>query len=195
MKQFYNTQTHVGHVFGMVFFLLFGLVLVGAGCYQTAPTVNTESDSSAATPKAQESATTETKPVNTSPDTVSFSGTVIAGTTTPLIEFNQADYDSANDEGYVVLLYYYANWCPECKVEFEDTKKAFDKMGYKNVVGFRVHFNDDDTTDAEEELAKEFGVAYQHTKVILKNGERVLKSPSSWKTDQYLSEVKKVVEE
>ena len=45
-------------------------------------------------------------------------------------------------------------------------------------------------TDADEKnLAREFGVAYQHTKVLLKNGKRILKSPETWDKARYLKEI------
>jgi len=121
----------------------------------------------------------------------SFSGAVIAGSSSPLLEFNQRDYTAARASGRVVVLYFYANWCPLCKAEFVDTKAAFNALKDDSVVGFRVHFNDNDITPEMEALAREFGVAYQHTKVFLKNGERVLKSPETWSKERYMQEITK----
>lgn len=118
----------------------------------------------------------------------SFKGAVIAGSSSPLLEFNQRDYTAALESNRVVVLYFYANWCPVCRAEFADTMVAFNSLTEENVVGFRVHFNDDDLTPEMEALAREFGVAYQHTKVFIKNGERVLKSPETWSTERYLTE-------
>ena len=66
---------------------------------------------------------------------------------------------------------------------------AFDELTGDRVIGFRVNYNDNQTSEAERELASEFGVAYQHTKVFLKNGERVGKYPDSWDKDRYLTEI------
>lgn len=118
----------------------------------------------------------------------SFRGAVIAGSSSPLLEFNQRDYETALAHNRVVVLYFYASWCPICREEFEHTKEAFDSLTHENVVGFRVHFNDSEVTPPMEALAREFGVAYQHTKVFVKNGERVLKSPETWNTARYLEE-------
>lgn len=131
----------------------------------------------------------EQSTIDTSSEPLSFSGTILAGSTSPLLEYNDADYQKAKSSGKLVVLYYYANWCPICIAEFEKTKSAFNELKRDDVVGFRINFNDNETTDAEEALAREYGVAYQHTKVFLQNGERVLKSPESWEQSRYLDEI------
>jgi len=119
----------------------------------------------------------------------SFSGEVLAGSQSPLLDFNEPDYQKAIASDKLVVLYFYANWCPSCKIEFPKMQSAFDELSGDNVVGFRVNYNDNQTDKAEKALAKEFGVAYQHTKVFVKNGERVLKSPETWDKSRYTSEI------
>ncbi len=127
-------------------------------------------------------------------DTLSFSGTVLAGSATKLYDYTEADYTKAVASDKLVVLYFYANWCPTCKEEVANALyPAFNDMNAKNVVAFRVNYNDNETDDSEKELAREFGVAYQHTKVFVKNGERVLKSPESWNKDRYFSEIEKAL--
>ena len=123
---------------------------------------------------------------------VSFSGSVISGSNSPLLEFNEADYQKALASDKLVVLYFYANWCPLCKEEFGgETEPAFDDLTTDKVVGFRVHYNDNETTDRDKELAREFGIGYQHTKVFLKDGERVLKSPETCDKERYIEEINK----
>jgi len=124
---------------------------------------------------------------------VKFTGTVLAGNSSPLLEYSKADFDAAVGSGKLVVLYFYANWCPICKAEFPKAEAAFDALTVDQVVGFRVNYNDSDTEDGETALAKEYGVAYQHTKVFLKNGSRILKSPESWETSRYTSEITKAL--
>ena len=121
-----------------------------------------------------------------------FSGTLLAGNSAPLLDFNKADYDKALASGKIVFIYFYANWCPICRAEVPSLEAAFNELTTNKVIGFRVNYNDDETDDDEKNLARQFGVAYQHTKVILKNGERVLKSPESWDKQKYLSEINKL---
>lgn len=127
-------------------------------------------------------------------ESVSFSGAVLAGNTTPLLDFNRADYEKARAANKKIVLYFYANWCPVCKKEVESALyPAFNEFDDASIVGFRVNYNDNQTDADEEALAREFGVAYQHTKVILdENGNRVLKSPTSWSKSQYAEEVAKL---
>lgn len=125
-----------------------------------------------------------------------YTGDRLAGTPElPLLDFNKEDYEKAVSEGKLVALFFYANWCPICRVEFPKMEEAFDHLPaissvmVRDVVGFRVNYNDNQTDDYEKGLAKEFGVAYQHTKVFVRDGERLLKSPETWDMDRYISEI------
>jgi thiol-disulfide isomerase/thioredoxin len=118
-----------------------------------------------------------------------YNGTVLAGSTSKLIDFNRDDYNQAIASDKLVVLYFYANWCPICREEVPKMYQAFNQLTSDEVVGFRVNFNDNETDDDERTLASQFGVAYQHTKVFLKNKERVLKSPETWETERYLTEI------
>lgn len=122
-----------------------------------------------------------------------YTGTVLAGKSAPLLDFVKADYDAAVKTDKLVVLYFYANWCPICKAEFPVMQGAFNKLTTDKVIGFRVNYNDSDTDDNEKNLAREFGVAYQHTKVFVKNGERILKSPEGWDDKRYDTEINKAL--
>jgi thiol:disulfide interchange protein len=124
---------------------------------------------------------------------MSDSSSILAGTTTKYIAFNQEDYNKALEENKIILLYFYASWCPICQAEQKEVFSAFEEMDYPNVVGFRVNYRDSDVEEFEEQLAKEHGITYQHTKVIIKDGERVLKAPDSWDKEGYLKEIGDVV--
>lgn len=121
-----------------------------------------------------------------------YTGKVLAGSTTKYLDFNNADYGKALKEKKKILLYFYANWCPICKREQVDTFAAFNELNDPDLIGFRVNFRDSDTDSDEEALAKEFGVSYQHTKILLKDGQRVGKFPDSWGKERYLDELVKI---
>ncbi len=115
--------------------------------------------------------------------------THLAGTTTQYHEFTHEAYKQAKEENKVILLFFYASWCQECREEQTALHNAFNQLNEPNVIGFRVNYKDSDTQAAEVDLAREFGITYQHTKVILKNGERVQKSGESWDKERYVSEL------
>ncbi len=122
---------------------------------------------------------------------IGYKGELLAGNESPYLVFNKEDYDKALSENKTILLYFYANWCPECKIEQPETISAFNEMKNKNLIGFRVNYKDSDTDNNEIALAKEFGISYQHTKVIIKGGVKLLKAPDSWNKDRYLEELNK----
>ncbi|MEK7061817.1 MAG: thioredoxin family protein [Patescibacteria group bacterium] len=122
-----------------------------------------------------------------------YSGVVLAGKSASLLDFVKADYDAAIKTDKLVVLYFYANWCPSCKAEFPLMQDAFNGLTTDKVIGFRVNYNDNATDSNEKTLAQQFGVAYQHTKVFVKNGNRILKSPEGWDKNRYTSEINKAL--
>lgn len=118
-----------------------------------------------------------------------FEGAVLSFSDSPVLDFNEGDYNQALDSGRVIILFFYAKWCPVCQAEIPKFYEAMEELNNPNLVGFRVNYNDDDTDSFEEQLARDFGVAYQHTKVILVDGMRELKAPDSWEKDRYITEL------
>lgn len=155
------------------------------------PTVPSQVSVTATTVQATAAPTTgvSTSTASATPVGSTFTGRVLAGTASPLIDFNKADYDVARNSDKLVVLYFYATWCPICQAEQPNLEGAFNELATDRVVGFRVNYNDGDTDDNERMIAREFGVAYQHTKVFLKGGQRVLKSPEAWDKPRYLTEI------
>lgn len=153
------------------------LLLLGVSCAPNGATpitaVEVEANVNATVAAAVDTATEEqTMPV--------YAGNRLAGTVAPYLEFTQSDYDQAVASGNTIVLDFYANWCPICRVEEPALLSSFNALNDSNVVGFRVNYNDDDTDDAEAALADQFGVTYQHTKVIVRNGQIGLKTQNTW---------------
>lgn len=122
-----------------------------------------------------------------------YSGEVLAGTTSPYIVFNKADYNKALSSNKIILLDFYANWCPICRAEAPELKAGFDSLTTDKVVGFRVNFNDSDTDADEKALAQQFNVPYQHTKILLKDGKEIARSSDQWTKDDFIKQVTAVV--
>lgn len=110
-----------------------------------------------------------------------------------VLMFTSSGYQRALASDKLIVLYFYADWCPVCQAEFPKMISAFNKLTSDGAVGFRVNYKDDFTDEDEIALAKQFGIAYQHTKVFLKNGKQVLKSPESWDETRYVNEIEKAL--
>ncbi|MEK7152108.1 MAG: thioredoxin family protein [Patescibacteria group bacterium] len=123
-----------------------------------------------------------------------YTGTVLAGKSAPLLEFNKADYDAAIASDKLVVLYFYANWCPVCKEETANALyPAFNELTTDKVIGFRVNYKDNETNSDEKALAVQYGIPYQHTKVLVKNGKQILKAPDGWNKARYTTEINKAL--
>ncbi len=73
------------------------------------------------------------------------------------------------------ILFFYATWCPSCKIANADFEQNANKIPQDTVV-IRVNYNDQDVDQYEKELAKKHGITYQHTFVqIDENGESITK--------------------
>jgi thiol-disulfide isomerase/thioredoxin len=151
-------------------FLVVLLITVGGGIYLT------QSQNKAKEPVTAESEKTESE---SSSDT-EFRGKVLAGKQAKYIEFNTRDFEKAKELDKIIFLDFYANWCPECRSEAPNLLQGFNNLNSDSVVGFRVNYKDSDTSEDEKNLAKDLGITYQHTKVILRNGQEVFRTQDTW---------------
>jgi len=108
-------------------------------------------------------------------------------------EFSKSEYDSALASGKIIVLDFYANWCPICRGEAPEIQAGFDSLANDGVVGFRVNFKDTETDKDEEQLAKEFNIPIQHTKIILQNGKEVTRSSDPWDRQTLIENVTNVI--
>lgn len=84
------------------------------------------------------------------------------------VGYSSDSYEKAKEEGKVVMLYFTANWCPTCQAQEPVNIKAFEELKEdSDIVIFKIHILDSETTDEAEELAEEFKVRLQHTYVII----------------------------
>ncbi len=73
------------------------------------------------------------------------------------------------------VIFFYANWCPTCKTANEDFLANEAKIP-QDVVVIRTNYNDTDTDQEEKDLAKKYGITYQHTFVYIDgNGNEISK--------------------
>lgn len=86
--------------------------------------------------------------------------TVMMKKSSRYVPYSKADFEKAS--GKRLVLYFYATWCPSCKVAQEDFSARGDKIP-EDVIVMRVNYNDPDTDQEEKALAKQYGISYQHT--------------------------------
>ena len=122
-----------------------------------------------------------------------YTGRVLAGTKAPFIIFNLPDYEKALKDNKVIVLDFFANWCPECRAEAPQLHAGFDALNSDKVIGFRVNYNDTDTDKDERDLAGKYAITFQHTKIIIKNGKEFSKSVITWDKETFLLEVNKAL--
>ena len=79
-------------------------------------------------------------------------GKILAGKSSPYIEFKKGEYDEALKSGKIIFLDFYANWCPICRGEAPEIQSGFDSLTSDKVIGFRVNYNDTETDDDEKKL-------------------------------------------
>ena len=108
------------------------------------------------------------------------------------IDFTREAYEQAKTDGKVIYLEFYANWCPLCANQHPKIVGAFDQLKDNEIIGFRVNFKDSETDKDEENLAREFGITYQHTRIILdRDRNEVEKATGEWSSEKIIEELKK----
>lgn len=130
---------------------------------------------SAKTPSQTDSGMTKSNSLESQVDsTTSADEKVMEKDSNPrYVEYSKTVLDSAS-EGRRVL-YFYANWCPTCRPADNNFKENTTKIP-RDVILIRVNYNDSETSEEEKDLAKKYGVTYQHTFVqIDKDGKEVAK--------------------
>jgi len=89
------------------------------------------------------------------------------------VQYSRSVLDSASS--YRRVLFFYASWCPTCKQAEGNFSQNLKKIP-EGVTLIRVNYNDPETDQEEKELAKKYGITYQHTFVqIDSEGKEVTK--------------------
>ncbi len=102
-------------------------------------------------------------------------------------EYSKENLENASNEKR--LLFFYASWCPICRPIDTALKNNTDLIP-DGVSIIRVNFNDPDTDQEEKDLAKKYGVTYQHTFVQIDENENQINKWSSGDIKEILSSLK-----
>lgn len=103
------------------------------------------------------------------------------------IEYSKTVLDQATNKRRV--LYFYASWCPICRPANEDFIKNSSKIPEDTMV-IRVNYNDPDTDQEEKDLAKKYGITYQHTFVQIDSKEKEITKWNGGQTEELLTNIK-----
>lgn len=132
-------------------------------------------------------------------------GSMMAANSTPIVEKStmMADQTAPSASGYVPysqaaldaasnqrrVLFFYASWCPTCRPADADFSANAANLPADMTV-IRVNYNDPDTDEDEKELAKLYGVTYQHTFVQIDSSGKALTKWNGGQFDQLLANTK-----
>jgi thiol-disulfide isomerase/thioredoxin len=103
------------------------------------------------------------------------------------VEYTNAAFEAAASGKRV--LFFYADWCPTCRPADADFTKNESKIP-EGVAVIRVNYNDTSTDQDEKDLAKQYGVTYQHTYVQIDENEAVVTKWNGGQTDELLANIK-----
>lgn len=89
----------------------------------------------------------------------------------PLAEpFTQARLDALNRAGQPVLVAIHADWCSTCKTQEKILQEFLPQPEFNRIKMLRVDF------DRQKDVVRSFGVQYQSTLIVFKNGREVGRS-------------------
>ncbi len=103
------------------------------------------------------------------------------------VEYSKTSLDQAANKRRV--LYFYATWCPSCKAANEDFTANPNKIP-EDVVVMRTNYNDPNTDAEEKDLAKKYGITYQHTFVQIDAQGNQITKWNGGDTDELVANIK-----
>lgn len=112
---------------------------------------------------------------------------IMAGSELRYVEYSDDVLTSSSSRRRV--LFFYANWCPTCKPADMDFTKNSAAIP-EDVQLIRVNYNDTETDQAEKDLAKQYGVTYQHTFVQIDPTGKVVTKWNGGSTSELVTNLK-----
>lgn len=103
------------------------------------------------------------------------------------IPYSKSALDKASNSRRV--LFFYASWCPTCKPADANFTQNAGKIP-EDVTLIRVNYNDPETDQEEKDLAKKYGITYQHTYVQIDSAGKEVTKWNGGQIDELLSHIK-----
>ena len=102
-------------------------------------------------------------------------------------QYSKAALENASSKRRV--LFFYASWCPICKPADESFTQNANEIP-EDVMLIRVNYNDPETDQEEKDLAKKYGVTYQHTFVQIDSTGNEVTKWNGGQIDELLANIK-----
>lgn len=126
------------------------------------------------------------------PVVLKLTGKRLAGNLSPLVTYNIDDFKTTLASDKFVMLLFVSNSCKVCKAEDTTLRQAFDAILTDKLVGFRVNFDQLATKD-EKDLAKLLGITKDHTKIVMRKGQVLIRSAEGWNPQRYVTEINRII--
>lgn len=102
-------------------------------------------------------------------------------------EYSKAILDNSSSSRRV--LFFYASWCSTCKPADTNFKENVGKIPEDTTL-IRVNYNDPETDQEEKDLAKKYGITYQHTFVQIDSMGKEITTWNGGQINELLSKIK-----
>ena len=142
------------------------------------------SENSAVNNQTQSNETVSTENVSTDSDNINES---VTNESSRYVEYSEGVLEEHAEKRRV--LYFYASWCPTCRPLDADLRSQSNRIP-EDVVIVRVNYKDSDTDGAEDALADEYDVAYQHTFVEINEEGNEVQKWNGGQIEEVLSRLK-----
>lgn len=107
--------------------------------------------------------------------------------TSRYVQYSKLALNSASSNRRI--LFFYASWCPICKPVDASFIQNVSKIP-SDVTLIRVNYNDPETDQEEKDLAKKYGIIYQHTFVQIDDAGKEITKWNGGQIDELLSAIK-----
>lgn len=112
---------------------------------------------------------------------------MMGNTNSRYVMYSKSEYDKA--AGNRRVLFFYASWCPTCRPTDANLKESTSKIP-EDVIVIRVNYNDPETDQEEKDLAKKYGVTYQHTFVQIDSEGKEVAKWNGGQIDELIAKIK-----
>lgn len=101
--------------------------------------------------------------------------------------YTQEKMDALNKAGESTLVFVYADWCPTCKAQEKILGELLSTDEFNGITTLKVNF------DEQKSVLRTFGVKYQSTFILFKNGKEVVRVTAETDRERIAEWLRKVL--